>query len=125
MLALITPRTPPDAGDRPDRRRRRERRRPRSARRSSTRWRPLTPAARPAAILALLGRPDWTRALLDGDRGGQGAAVDLLTLDQKQALAAHPDRPIAERAKALLARGGGLPDPDRQKVIDAARRRSS
>ena len=42
-----------------------------------------------------------------------------LSLDQKQALAAHPDAAIATRAKALLAKGGGLPDADRQKVIDA------
>ena len=33
-------------------------------------------------------------------------------------LANHPDRAIAERAKALLAKGGGLPNADRQKVID-------
>ena len=41
-----------------------------------------------------------------------------LALDQKQALAAHPNRDIAARAKRLLAQGGGLPDPDRQLVID-------
>ena len=45
--------------------------------------------------------------------------MSLLSLDQSQALAAHPDSKIAERAKALLARGGGLPDPDREKVIQA------
>ncbi len=47
-------------------------------------------------------------------------AVQLaeLTLDQKEALAAHPDRKIAFRAKKILARGGGLPSADRQKVID-------
>ena len=41
-----------------------------------------------------------------------------LALDQKQALASHPNRDIAARAKKLLAQGGGLPDPDRQQVID-------
>ena len=45
--------------------------------------------------------------------------MSLLTLSQSQALAAHPDKSIAERAKALLAKGGGLPDPDREKVIEA------
>jgi len=44
--------------------------------------------------------------------------MSLLALDQSQALAAHPDAKIAAKAKALLAKGGGLPDPDRQKVID-------
>ena len=46
-------------------------------------------------------------------------AISLLSLDQSQALAAHPDSKIAGRARALLARGGGLPDPDREKVIQA------
>ena len=46
------------------------------------------------------------------------AKISELALDQKQALQAHPDAKIAERAKRLLAKGGGLPDPDRQKVLD-------
>jgi putative heme-binding domain-containing protein len=41
-----------------------------------------------------------------------------LTLDQKEALLTHSDRKIAVRAKTILARGGGLPSADRQKVID-------
>ncbi len=41
-----------------------------------------------------------------------------LPLDQKQALASHPDKEIASRAKALLAKGGGLPNADRQKVVE-------
>jgi putative heme-binding domain-containing protein len=41
-----------------------------------------------------------------------------LPLDQRQALATHPDGKIAERAKALLAKGGGLPNADRQKVVE-------
>ncbi len=77
----------------------------------------LTPSVRPAALRILLGRAHWTGALLDAlDKG----AIQLaeLTLDQKQGLASRPDRRIAERAKKLLARGGGLPDADRQKVVD-------
>jgi putative heme-binding domain-containing protein len=76
----------------------------------------LTPAARPEALRQLLGRGDWTTALMEAFEGGK-ARLDQLTLDQKQALAAHRDKRIANRAKALLGRGG-LPDPDRQKVID-------
>ena len=79
---------------------------------------PMTPAARKASILALLGKTDWTGALVSGIEKGK-VAMSLLSLDQSQALAAHPDSKIAERAKALLARGGGLPDPDREKVIQA------
>jgi putative membrane-bound dehydrogenase-like protein len=76
----------------------------------------LTPAARPAALRQLLARRDWTILLLDGVEEGK-VRLDQLTLDQKQALAAHRDRRIAGRARELLGRGG-LPDPDRQKVID-------
>jgi putative membrane-bound dehydrogenase-like protein len=78
----------------------------------------LTPAVRSQAVKVLLGRSEWTRALLDGVEG-DSIRFDELSLDQKQALAAHPDSAIATRAKAILARGGGLPDADRQKVIDA------
>lgn len=77
----------------------------------------LTPAAKATALRALLGRSEWTVALLDAVEGGTVQLSDL-SLDQKQALAAHPTREIAERAKAALARGGGLPNPDRQKVLD-------
>ena len=79
---------------------------------------PMTPAARRASLLALLAKTDWTSALVIGIEKGK-VALSLLSLDQSQALASHPDSKIAERARALLARGGGLPDPDREKVIQA------
>jgi putative heme-binding domain-containing protein len=78
----------------------------------------LTPAARSEALKALIARSDWTSALLQGIEGGR-VALAQLALDQKQALANHPDRAIAATARKLLASaGGGLPDPDRQKVIE-------
>jgi len=77
----------------------------------------LTPSVRPVALGALLSRADWTAALMNGIDAGK-MRLDELSLDQKQALAGHPNRALAARAKRLLARGGGLPDPDRQKVID-------
>jgi putative membrane-bound dehydrogenase-like protein len=77
----------------------------------------LTPAVRPVALRVLLTRPDWTRSLIDAIDKGRIAFAEL-SLDQKQSLAAHPDKAIAERAKQLLAKGGGLPDPDRQKVVE-------
>jgi putative heme-binding domain-containing protein len=76
-----------------------------------------TPAARTAAIRILLLRPAATKALLDAMEKGSVRLSDL-ALDQKQALAAHPDNAIAGRARKLLARGGDLPDPDRQKVVE-------
>ncbi|MGE5191013.1 MAG: c-type cytochrome, partial [Deltaproteobacteria bacterium] len=77
----------------------------------------FTPAVRPVALRTLLTRPEWTTALMDAIEKGTIAFSDL-SLDQKQSLAAHPDKKIAERARQLLAKGGGLPDPDRQKVVE-------
>ena len=70
----------------------------------------LTPGVRPVALRVLLGRGDWTAALLEGVEGGK-VRLDELSLDQKQALAAHPDSSIAGRAKRLLAEGAGCPTP--------------
>jgi hypothetical protein len=78
----------------------------------------LTPAVRPRALRALLGRGDWTESLMQGIEDGKIQWAEL-SLDQKQTLAAHPNKALAARAKKLLSQGGGLPDPDRQKVIDA------
>lgn len=79
---------------------------------------PTYPPSRRAAVLrVLLARPDLTRVFLDAAEKGT-IPVGELSLDQKQALAAHPDATIAKRAKELLAKGGGLPNADRQKVID-------
>ncbi len=77
----------------------------------------LTPAVRPAALGVLLARADWTEALLGALEKGTAQLVEL-SLDQKQALAAHPSKAVAERARALLSRGGGLPSPDREKVVN-------
>ncbi|AGA27057.1 PVC-type heme-binding CxxCH protein [Singulisphaera acidiphila] len=79
---------------------------------------PMTPAARQAVALALLGKTDWTGSLVGGIEAGK-VPMSLLTLSQSQALAAHPDKSIADRARALLAKGDGLPNPDREKVIQA------
>ncbi len=75
------------------------------------------PTTRPAAMRLVLARPDATKAFLDAVEAGT-LRFDVLALDQKTALAAHPDKAIAARAKKLLAQGGGLPDANRQKVID-------
>jgi hypothetical protein len=77
----------------------------------------MTPASRTAAIATLLSRGEWTPALLDSlDKGI--SSWNELTLEQRQALSNHPHKGIAERARSLLARGGALPDADRQKLID-------
>ncbi|MFW5653202.1 MAG: carbohydrate ABC transporter permease, partial [Planctomycetota bacterium] len=73
----------------------------------------LTPAVRDEARRVLLQRADWAMALLDGIESG-AVPIGQLALDQKRALSDHPDPRIAERARALMAEGGGLPSPDRQ-----------
>jgi putative membrane-bound dehydrogenase-like protein len=78
----------------------------------------FTPPARAEAIRALLSRADRTTVLVDAVEQGV-VPLGELSLEQKQALASHPNAAIAARAKPLLERGGSLPDPDRQKVIDA------
>jgi len=77
----------------------------------------LTPAVRQAALRVLLSRHEWTASLLAAIQQGQLQLADL-SLDQKQALANHPDRQLANRARRLLEAGGSLPNPDRQKVLD-------
>jgi len=77
----------------------------------------LAPGVRARVLRALLRRTDWVPALVEVLERDSGRLSEL-ALDQKQALAAHPNPEISARAKRLLERGGGLPDPDRQHVID-------
>ncbi len=77
----------------------------------------LPTLARPVALRLILGRAENAKAFLDAVEKGT-LRFDILALDQKTTLAAYPDAAVAERAKKLLAAGGGLPDPDRQKVIE-------
>jgi putative membrane-bound dehydrogenase-like protein len=81
------------------------------------RWNQLTPQLRQKAAAILLGRPEWSDALLDALDKGDVPAADL-SLDQSQQLTTHPDKKLAERARTILARGGRLPSPDRKKVLD-------
>jgi hypothetical protein len=81
------------------------------------RLRGMTPGARSAAIGVLLGRAEWTREMLAAIDRGDLQLADL-ALDQKQALAAHPDRRVRRQARELLERGGALPNADRQKVLN-------
>lgn len=77
----------------------------------------LTPGTRKIGISILLSRPEWTKALLAGTDNGTIQLAEL-SLDQKQALADHPDRDLRRRARQLLKRGGALPNADRQKVLE-------
>lgn len=77
-----------------------------------------SPGVRSAALRLLVARPESAWALLQAIDKGAASWSDL-ALDQKQALASHPNRQISRLAQALLARGGGLPNPDRVKVVEA------
>jgi putative membrane-bound dehydrogenase-like protein len=77
----------------------------------------LTPATRSAGLGILLTRPEWTRALLAGAEQDKVRLVDL-SLDQQRALTEHPDPRIRFQARRILSRGGALPNPDRQKVLE-------
>jgi hypothetical protein len=76
----------------------------------------LTPSLRRHALGILLSRSEWTKAFLAAAEEG-AADLTLLALDQKQALARHPDAEVARRARELLEKKGELPNPDREKVI--------
>jgi putative membrane-bound dehydrogenase-like protein len=78
----------------------------------------FTPTVRTAALATLLRRPNWTKAVLASVEKGK-TSWDDFALDQKQALASHPDSSIASLAKKMLARGGGLPNADRVKVVES------
>jgi putative heme-binding domain-containing protein len=77
----------------------------------------LTPSARAASLGVLLSRPVWTRTLLEQVDQGRLQLTEL-SLDQRQALAEHPDMAIRRRAQGLLQRGGALANPDRQKELE-------
>ncbi|MCS6976097.1 MAG: c-type cytochrome [Gemmatales bacterium] len=81
------------------------------------RFKQFTPSLRQTAIRVLLRRPASTVALLDALEKNAVPLSDL-ALDQRQALAEHPDRRLAERSRRLLERGGALPSADRQKVLE-------
>lgn len=76
----------------------------------------LTPKLKSAAIRTVLGRPEWAQALIDGLRARRVDISDL-SLDQKQALRSFPNEAVRRQAEQLLARSGGLPNADREKVL--------
>ena len=77
-----------------------------------------TPQIASAALDAALTRPVWAGAVVAAIEDGALAVGDL-SLDQQATLRDFPDDDLRERARARLARGGGLPDPDRDRVLRA------
>ncbi len=75
-------------------------------------WNELTPTVRSEALAALMGRAEWTQALLAAIEGGKLTTSALGTTQQQQLLT-NPSAAVRERAAKLFAVG----NPDRQKVV--------
>ena len=82
------------------------------------RSRTMPPEFRKSAIRLLLNRPQTTLELIDSIETGKWTVSDL-QLDQKQMLRDHPDESVRKRAVAMMTSSGGVPNSDRQKVLDA------
>ena len=78
----------------------------------------LTPRVKSTAINIILSKPAWTKSLLKAVAKRQFDLNDL-SLEQKQALRSFPDEKLRLQAEKLLAMGGGLPDANREKVLQS------
>ncbi|MEZ6137627.1 MAG: ThuA domain-containing protein [Pirellulaceae bacterium] len=78
----------------------------------------MTPGTKASAIAVMLSKPTWVKSLL---AAAESNTFDLndLTLEQKQALRTFPDRALRTSAEKLLAMDGGLPDADRENVLQS------
>lgn len=80
-------------------------------------WPGASPALRGRVLDAMVSRPAWAPALLDAiDKGVIPAGQ--IDAARRQRLADHPDPKVRERAAKRFAGGS---DPDRVKVVEAAR----
>ncbi len=76
----------------------------------------LTPQSKLASISVILSKPIWTRQLLQAAQQGT-FDINELSLEQQQTLRSSPSEEIRQQAEIALAQGGGLPDADRDKVL--------
>ena len=77
-----------------------------------------TPTLKSSALDVLISRPSWVGTMIESIEEGELDLNDL-SLQQKQALQSFPNPAIRSRAEKLLARGGGLPDKNREKVLQS------
>ena len=77
----------------------------------------FTPPVREAAVRTILANRDWAAVLVERLEQRRVNLGDIPIVERTK-LTDHPDRKIRDRAKKILAAGGGLPNADRQRVID-------
>ena len=77
----------------------------------------FTPPVREAAVRTILANRDWAAVLVERLEQRRVNLGDIPIVERTK-LTDHPDRKIRDQAKKILAAGGGLPNADRQKVID-------
>jgi uncharacterized protein len=77
----------------------------------------LPPTVREAAYRTAVNNKAWTPLLVERLEKGKIRLTDLPLLERNR-LAEHSDRKLRDRARKLISQGGGLPNADRQKVID-------
>ena len=77
----------------------------------------LPPTVREAAFRLAVNNKAWTPVLVERLEQGRLQLTDLALVERNR-LTELPDKKLRERAKKLIAAGGGLPNADRQKVID-------
>jgi putative heme-binding domain-containing protein len=78
----------------------------------------MTPKTKSAAISVMLGKPAWAKSLLAAVEANR-FDLNELSLEQKQSLRSFPDRSLRAQAEKLLAMEGGLPDANREKVLQS------
>ncbi|MEZ6087524.1 MAG: c-type cytochrome [Pirellulaceae bacterium] len=78
----------------------------------------LSPQVKAAAINVVLGKPAWAKSLLTAVKANEFDLNDL-SLEQKQSLRSFPDPALRAEAEKLLAMDGGLPDANREKVLQS------
>ncbi|MEZ6140874.1 MAG: ThuA domain-containing protein [Zavarzinella sp.] len=77
-----------------------------------------SPNSKTVGITMILTRPDLTTALLDELQAGNITMIDI-PLALQQNLLSYPDAKVASRAREIMSKQGGLPNADRQQVINS------
>jgi len=78
----------------------------------------LPPEFLKGALRVMLSKPESTKDLIAAIEAGE-LSINDLQLDQRQLLRDHPDAKIREKALAMMKSSGGIPNADRQRVVEA------